>query len=201
MTRKQNRGRGKKKYSIWILLLILTVSIYSVVRNIDNKGGSKPQDGFVEKTYKKAKRPFRSLKTFTGKVVSIKDGDTFEVLYDGFAERIRLAEIDCPESKQAFGKAAKKYASDLCYGQIVTVESGGKRDQYGRVVGTVITQDGINVNEELVKAGLAWHYKNYSDSELLAEIENKARAKKVGLWADRNPTAPWQWRRKNRNHR
>lgn len=201
MTQRQNRGGSKKKYSIWTLLLILAVSIYSVVRNIDDKGSDKPQDGFVEKSYEKAKKPYRSLKTFTGKVVSIKDGDTFEVLYDGFAERIRLAEIDCPESKQAFGKAAKKYASDLCYGKTVTVESGGKRDRYGRVVGTIITQDGINVNEELVKAGLAWHYKDYSDSEEIAQMEQEARAQKVGLWSAKRPTAPWQYRKNKRNRK
>ncbi|NDI98128.1 thermonuclease family protein [Flavobacterium sp. LaA7.5] len=176
--------------------MLLIVSVYSVVRNIDK--GDKPSDGFVKESYEKAKKPYRSLKTFTGKVVSIKDGDTFEVLYDGLAERIRLAEIDCPESKQAFGNVAKKYASDLCFGQTVTVESGGKRDRYGRVVGTVITDNGINVNESLVKAGLAWHYKDYSDSEELAQMEQEARANKVGLWADKRPTAPWNWRKRNR---
>ncbi|QYJ68208.1 thermonuclease family protein [Flavobacterium litorale] len=198
MAKRQHRGGRSRKYPIWVIIVLLIVSIYSVVRNNDNKSNTG-RDGYVEKNYKKAKKPFRSLKTFTGKVVGISDGDTFDVLYEGYAERVRLAEIDCPEKKQAFGKAAKKYASDLCFGKIVTVASGGKRDRYGRVVGTVITKEGINVNEALIQAGLAWHYKDYSDSDALAEMENKARVEKVGLWSAKNPVAPWQYRKNRRN--
>lgn len=198
MAKRQHRGKRSRKYPVWVIIVLLVVSIYSVVRNNDNKSNTG-RDGYVEKNYEKARKPYRSLKTFTGKVVGISDGDTFDVLYEGYVEQVRLAEIDCPEKKQAFGKAAKKYASDLCFGKIVTVASGGKRDRYGRVVGTVITKEGVNVNEALIQAGLAWHYKDYSDSNALAEMENKARTEKVGLWSAKRPLAPWQYRKNRRN--
>ncbi len=151
----------------------------------------------------KAKKPrkekeLRYLTTFTGNVTGIKDGDTFEVLYDGQPEKVRLADIDCPEKSQPFGNNAKQYASDLCFGKTVTVTSSGKRDRYGRIVGTIVTKDKINVNEQLVAAGLAWHYKAYSKNDDLDAIEQKARKSKAGLWADKNPVAPWEWRKSRR---
>lgn len=197
---RQKISRRKRKYPAWVVLILLAVSFYSIVRNCKNEN-SGTRDGYIEKSEKGNKKEYRSLKTFTGKVVSIKDGDTFEVLYDGQAERIRLAEIDCPEKAQPYGKAAKNFASGLCYGKIVTVNSGGKRDRYGRVVGTITTQAGVNVNEALVKAGLAWHYKDYSESEALAQMEIQARAEKAGLWAGKNPVAPWDWRKNKRRKR
>lgn len=203
MARKQRRittkGKGKKKYSVWSLLIILVISILTVVQNFEE---GNPKSNQIERSSKKKnKKNYRALKTFTGKVISVKDGDTFEVLYDGESERVRLAEIDCPEKAQPYGNTAKRYASDLCYGEIVTVKSGGKRDRYGRVVGTVITQDGVNVNEQLIKAGLAWHYKDYSNNEMLGILEEYARKEKVGLWSDKNPTAPWQYRKNKRKKR
>jgi len=159
---------------------------------------SVPEKAAPKAKKAKKKAPARYLTVFEGKVIGIKDGDTFEILYDSIPERVRLAEIDCPEKSQAFGKNARQYASDLCFGKTVTVTSDGKRDRYGRVVGTITTQEGINVNEELVKAGLAWHYKQYSKSKTLDGIEQQARDKKLGLWADKNPVAPWEWRKARR---
>lgn len=133
---------------------------------------------------------------FFGKVVGVKDGDTIEVLYEGKGETIRLLDIDCPEKKQAFGTKAKQFTSDLCFGKEVKVVSHGKRDRYKRLLATVFVGD-INVNEELVKSGFAWHFKKYSDKQIFADLENRARENKIGLWADPYPIAPWDYR-KNR---
>lgn len=161
----------------------------------------KRQDTEIKTNERKQRNddtPLRELTTFQGKVTGIKDGDTFEVLYDGHPEKVRLAEIDCPEKSQAFGKNAKQYASDLCFGKTVTVVSTGKRDRYKRVVGTIITADSVNVNREMIKAGYAWHYKQYSKSKELSHLEDKARERHIGLWADENPQAPWEWRKERR---
>lgn len=132
---------------------------------------------------------------FSGKVVGVKDGDTIEVLYEGKSQTIRLMDIDCPEKKQAFGTKAKQFTSDFCFNKEVRVESNGKRDRYKRILGTVFANN-KNLNEELVKAGLAWHYKKYSDEQIFADLENIARENKIGLWTDPNPTAPWDFRKK-----
>lgn len=132
--------------------------------------------------------------SFRGKVVGVKDGDTFKVLYEGKEYTIRLAHIDAPEKKQAFGNKAKQYASELCFGKEVWVKPTQKNDRYGRIIAEVIIGK-INVNKSLVKNGLAWHFKKYSKSQEYAQLENEARKKKVGIWSEKNPIAPWDWRK------
>lgn len=169
-----------------------------------NDKGKEP-DGFIYKPSPVKTNPEVHQKTdviekisdFHGKVTGIKDGDTFEVLYYGSPEIIRLAEIDCPEKSQPFGKAAKKFASDLCFGKTVRVVSKGKRDRYGRIVATVFIDD-INVNKALVQSGFAWHYKDYSEDESYSVLEKQAKLLKYGLWADKKPVPPWEWRSKKR---
>uniref|UniRef100_UPI0018EBCD01 thermonuclease family protein n=1 Tax=Pedobacter sp. ASV28 TaxID=2795123 RepID=UPI0018EBCD01 len=51
------------------------------------------------------------------------------------------------------------------------------------------------VNQEMVKQGMAWHFKRYSTNETYARLELIARKNKVGLWQDKNPIAPWLWRK------
>ncbi len=54
--------------------------------------------------------------------------------------------------------------------------------------------DGTDVSLALVEAGLAWHYKQYSDDPVLAAAEVVAKAKKVGVWSLPNPVPPWAYR-------
>lgn len=133
----------------------------------------------------------------TGKVIAVKDGDTIEILFDGKPLTIRFAHVDCPEIKkgQPFGQAAKKFTSDLCFGQTVTVINEGKYDRYKRLIAVIINENNENVNKELIKAGLAWHFKKYSTDTSYDDIELTARQNKIGLWADDNPTPPWDWRK------
>ena len=134
-------------------------------------------------------------KTFQAKVVGIKDGDTFKVLYNNSEITIRLNHIDCPEKNQPYGKNAKWKASDLCFGKMVKIVSNGKKDRYKRLIAEVYFNN-ININKELVKNGLAWHFKKYSSDVEYAKIERQARKSKVGLWKEKNPIAPWDWRKK-----
>lgn len=105
---------------------------------------------------------------FTGKVVSVLDGDTIEVLHNGKAQRIRLYGIDCPEKGQAFGTTAKQATSALVFALDVTLEIHGK-DKYGRILADVLLADGANVNHALVKDGWCWWYRKYApEDEVLA---------------------------------
>lgn len=94
---------------------------------------------------------------FIGKVVSVIDGHTIEVLDNSKAKRIRLIGIDCPEKGQAYGKRAKHAASGLAFGKKVTVQMHG-HDMYKRTLAAVLLPDGTNVNHELVKDGWCWRY-------------------------------------------
>jgi len=126
----------------------------------------------------------------TGKVVGIQDGDSITVLLDENIQlKVRLEGIDCPESKQAFGTKAKQWTSDLAFGKQITLRQTGK-DRYGRTLGFIILPDGRNLNEEILKAGFAWHFKKYNKDQYLAELEDIARQEQKGLWQDPNPIPP-----------
>jgi endonuclease YncB( thermonuclease family) len=73
----------------------------------------------------KSGKPEPRKPAYQGKVVSILDGDTLEVLHNQDPERIRLSGIDCPEKGQAFGKKAKHAASALAFGKEVTIQTHG----------------------------------------------------------------------------
>jgi endonuclease YncB( thermonuclease family) len=133
----------------------------------------------------------------TGKVVKVSDGDTFTILCeDNVQQRIRLNGIDCPESKQDYGQRAKQYLSELIAGKTVTVTYKTK-DRYGRILGNTVINN-VDVSESLISAGLAWHYKQYDKTRRLAELENQARTAKRGLWAQPNPTPPWEFRKQKK---
>lgn len=130
--------------------------------------------------------------TFSGKCVSVADGDTIGVMKEGKEVKIRLDGIDCPESGQDFSSKAKRFTSDLAYDKDVEVRVK-EFDKYGRSVARVIV-GGKDISVELVKAGLAWHYKQYSTDTVLARAEVVARQGEVGLWALNSPVAPWDYR-------
>ncbi len=130
---------------------------------------------------------------FTGRVVGVSDGDTITVLHNGKGERIRLHGIDCPEKRQAFGNRAKQFTSNLVFAKTVTVQVMD-RDRYGRTVGEVLLPDGRSLNHELVRAGLAWMYRRYTDDQSLSDLEEEARVARRGLWADPHAVPPWEWR-------
>jgi micrococcal nuclease len=134
--------------------------------------------------------------TTSFRITAIKDGDTYELFQNNQTIVVRLSHIDCPEKrgKQPFGDKAKQAASDLCFGAEVTLKTDGKKDRNGRYLGEIWLQDGRCVNQELVKMGLAWHYKKYSTDSLYSTLESTARNAKIGLWADDSAIAPWEWR-------
>jgi endonuclease YncB( thermonuclease family) len=139
-----------------------------------------------------------------GKVVSVADGDTVTVLDAGRVQhKIRLSGIDAPERSQAFGTRSREYLSSIVAGQQVVVETD-KTDRFGRSVGKILLR-GRDINLAMVAGGLAWHYKKYqreqssSDRLLYSNAEQEARARRVGLWRDDEPMAPWDWRSARRN--
>ena len=132
-----------------------------------------------------------------GRVVRVVDGDTITVLSTSTAQhKIRLQGIDAPEKKQAFGNASRKFLSGLVANREVRV-TYAKRDRYGRILGTVFV-DGRDINHEMLKAGMAWHYKKYDTNLTYAKAETEARTARRGLWQDKNPTPPETFRHKGR---
>ncbi|EDY1761441.1 thermonuclease family protein [Citrobacter freundii] len=141
---------------------------------------------------------FLCAKEIEGKVVRVLDGDTIEVLQDKKTVRIRLINIDAPEKKQPFGRWSTNQLKLLIAGRIVSV-SYSQTDRYGRVIGRVMTANGIEANRWMVQNGAAWVYDKYNTDPSLPVLQREARKKKSGLWLDNAPVPPWEWRQKNRN--
>ena len=113
--------------------------------------------------------------------------------------KIRLNGIDAPEKSQAFGQKSKQHLSSLVFGKDVCVKYKS-RDKYGRILGTVYI-DGLDVNLEMLRVGLAWHYKRFDSTPAYAAAESEARQNRRGLWSDSNPIPPEQFRHASSNKR
>lgn len=136
----------------------------------------------------------------SGRVVWVGDGDTLEVLHAGKPQRIRLFGVDCPELGQAYGRRAREFTSRHAADKTVTVNVVD-RDRYDRLVGEVILPNGQSLNRILVENGLAWWYRQFSKDKTLGELEATARRERRGLWADKSPVPPWEWRRTEQQRR
>ena len=131
-----------------------------------------------------------------GKVVKVVDGDTLHVYSNKKTYKIRLSGIDAPERGQAYGKRAKEHLEFLVAGKqvIAIVES---KDRYGRYVASVKVQS-KDVCAEMLTAGYAWHYKQYDNNKYYDELQREAKEEKRGLWIDKKPQAPWEYRKEQR---
>lgn len=130
----------------------------------------------------------------SGKVIGIKDGDTVVILLEGNIQKtLRLAEVDCPENSQPFGKNSKQFTSDQIFGkQINFIETD--TDRYGRTIAKIY-YDNKYLSAEIIKAGFGWWYYHYSNDKNLKMLEDEASKNKIGLWSDPNSIPPWEWRK------
>lgn len=134
------------------------------------------------------------------RVVGVSDGDTLTALDESNTKhKVRLHGIDAPEIGQPFGTKSREALGRLAMKKTATLHLKG-RDRYGRDLARVEV-DGRDVNRELVKDGLAWHYVRYDDSPELASAEREAREAKRGVWADTGAVPPWEWRATERDRK
>ena len=146
---------------------------------------------------------------FSAKIIAVLDGDTVLIRRAGSLVKIRLAEIDAPEvghagmsgqppnsqKAQAFGETSKRSLSDMVLGKQVKVVSQTV-DQYGRMVAH-LGVNGLDVNAEQIRRGMAWEYSNFHSNQALIALQEEARKAPRGLWAQANPTPPWEWRKQH----
>jgi endonuclease YncB( thermonuclease family) len=144
--------------------------------------------------------PSIAFADMSGRIVGVSDGDTVTILSGQQQTKVRLAGIDAPEKKQAFGMRSKQSLSDCAFDKQAIIE-GSKLDKYKRLVGKVIV-NGTDCNINQIQLGMAWHYKKYQkeqpaqDRASYASAEDAARDRKLGLWSDPSPTPPWEFRRR-----
>ncbi|MBK8809281.1 MAG: thermonuclease family protein [Acidobacteria bacterium] len=137
------------------------------------------------------------------RVTKVIDGDTIDVRDEhNNLFRVRLAGIDSPERGQPYSKVATEALSALVWNREVMLE-GEKIDRFRRRVAKVLTDRDVCL--EMVRKGLAWHFKKYeeeqspSDRKLYDDAETKARTERTGLWQSQDPMPPWSIREQRRN--
>lgn len=134
-----------------------------------------------------------------GKTVGVIDGDTIEVTrtVNGRVRvlRVRIYGIDAPEKRQPYGEKAKLLLSKLVFGKVVSIYPKDT-DRYGRVVAAIYS-DRRSVGISLVESGHAWWYPKYAPGDFaLRDAQARARKQRRGLWSEKNPVAPWEFRKK-----
>lgn len=131
---------------------------------------------------------------FNARVIAVMDGDTVMVLYLNKKIKIRLVNIDAPESKQPFGKESRQALHDSVLKKRVQIDSRAL-DIYGRMIAE-ISVDGLSVNEEQVRSGMAWANSHFGRDKHYLALQREAQHKQRGLWgAAAQPIQPEQWRK------
>jgi endonuclease YncB( thermonuclease family) len=123
------------------------------------------------------------------------DGDTISI----GETRVRLEGIDAPEAGQtckrqwfgtwACGQAAADELARIVAGHQIRCESRGV-DKYDRLLGVCFI-DGLDVNSEMVRRGLAWAFVKYSTTYV--SVETEARTRRIGIWQG-EAQPPWEYR-------
>ena len=156
-----------------------------------------------------------SVKVFL-KVSRVIDGDTFEGrmtvntkeaynpgvnpwAYELTRIVVRINGIDAPERGQFYGNVATLHLQWLISGKAVGLKLK-QRDMYGRWIATAF-HDGADIGAEMLKEGLAWHYKEVDGNPFYAQLEAEAKLAGLGLWCDDRAVPPWEWRRMSKYER
>ncbi|HYR05115.1 MAG TPA: thermonuclease family protein [Gallionella sp.] len=138
---------------------------------------------------------FAEAAEFSGKVIAVLDGDTLLVLRSGSPVKVRLAEVDAPEKAQPYGTASQKSLAEMVMGKQVRLAVRAV-DNYGRLVATV-QADGVNVNHEQVRRGMAWEYSRFHSNHEVMALQREAQQARRGLWAGEGAIEPSLWRKQH----
>ncbi|WP_168164146.1 thermonuclease family protein [Pirellula sp. SH-Sr6A] len=142
------------------------------------------------------------MNTTTVVVQKVIDGDSVSVLElrkpEPVAMELQIEGIDAPELVQAHGPESKQALAKLLPVDSVVTVSWTAKDNYGRLLAQVTDKNKTHINSEMLRLGMAWHFKRYNQSKELAAIEEMAKSKKLGLWSTPTPKAPWDYRRENK---
>jgi endonuclease YncB( thermonuclease family) len=123
---------------------------------------------------------------------TVQDGDSI-IRSDGV--RVRLYGIDAPEKDQPYGKEARKILKQ--YMPLVAKMKEYDEDRYGRLIVELFTEDNKSINAAMICSGAAWWYEYYApDRPQFKQCQEDAQKNKRGLWAEEDPLAPWDWRRR-----
>jgi len=131
--------------------------------------------------------------------IRVVDGDSIQWSSPQGAVDYRLASIDAPELRQPFGQRSKMYLQTILAGKELTAYQTDV-DQYGRRVAFIFATSpsrpgyAEEINARMIADGYAWHAVKHSQNSKLTRLETIARSSALGLWEQRNPVTPWDYR-------
>lgn len=128
------------------------------------------------------------------RVIHVVDGDTFSINVNGREATVRMLGVNTPESVkknspiECYGKESFKVTHDLLLRRYVRLETSPNRedkDKYGRYLMYVYRDDGLSINEYLLRNGYAREMtvgRPYSLQRKYRELQTEAKEKRLGLW-------------------
>ena len=134
-------------------------------------------------------------------VVKVYDGDTITAhCPGGETVKVRYHCIDTPEMQQGdWGRESRDQLRALLPLHSAVEIIRHEVDRYGRVVGEVISAEGINTNLEQVRRGAAAVYRRYCSDGAYSAAEATAKREKIGIWREEGlHQTPWLWRRQKK---
>lgn len=177
------------------LYLIVKKGQSRIVRDVDGRKSCK----ILPSTTSFAALPHSEDVTCVQRILKVKDGDTFDYLdCNGAIHTVRIAGIDTPEKGQPFANKAKEKLSSLLHSGKITLLRTGSGNH--KRLAMEVYVDGIDVNLEMVKCGLAWREPRFDRSGKYIQAEEDAKKAKLGLWSDPTSIAPWEYREIGRAH-
>lgn len=188
------RNKFMKKVFFLLLLSTLLISACTEETTIRND----KQNQIVSEASKEA-GPKHNVKSFEEfPLEGVIDGDTIKIEYNGSTEKVRLLLVDTPETnhpslgEQPFGQDAKEFTKQLLKDKkTVYLEFDvSYRDKYKRLLAYVYTDEGINIQEELLKNGLArvaYIYEpNTKHVDWFETVQRTAQQQAIGIWSVEN---------------
>ena len=218
VTRKKGTGKSSKNGNEKLIAAIITVLLaifgfaYNGVNSKSSKKRAKTSHSKKNAAARSTKNNSSNAKTVQNptilkgyQAVKVSDGDTLNVQkvengkFVGEVMKIRMFGIDAPEKTQDYGSESRQALEKLVTGKNLSVEVKNK-DRYGRTV-AVIYVNGKNINEEMVKTGNAWWYKEYAKNDTqFGEYQQNAKQKKLGLFSRKGYIEPWIYRRNKKEN-
>ncbi len=176
------------------LYLIVKKGQSRIVRDVNGKKTCKlPATSNIHTSNSFAAFPQNNDVTCVQKILKVKDGDTFDYLdCNGEIHTVRMAGIDTPEKGQPFANKAKEKLSTLLHSGKITMLRTGSGNHHRLAMEVFV--DGIDINLELVKCGLAWREPRFDKAGKYIQAEAEAKKAKIGLWSDPHSVAPWEYR-------
>lgn len=208
-----NRWRNnRRRKSVWRPIVIFGVLaiLGFILHHFSNMDFVKDISPFSKAaTSQSEEAKLQTIGQISGRVVQVKDGDSFTmrldrdnsanaIKFNGQSEiEVRLSSIDAPEYFQTYGQECRQELTNIIGSQTISLDPVDQ-DKYGRTIAVVYIAN-INVNREMVRRGCAWAYRRYLKDFSMLALEREAKQQKVRIWSQdaSKIKPPWQERREH----